>query len=63
MQEYNREYKRMHGLHYNHPKEFKENKFKEWSEKARELRDSYNDSQINEFKQELQNLSQSYCKK
>ena len=53
----------MYGLHYNHTKDFKEKQFKEWSNKSRELRDSYNDSQINEFKQELQNLSQSYCKK
>lgn len=53
----------MHGLHYNHPKKFKENKFKEWSEKARELRNSYNDSKIEEFKLELQKLSQLYFKK
>lgn len=63
LQEYNREYKRMHGLHYNHPKEFKEKKFREWSEKARELRNSYNDSKIEEFRLELQKLSQVYCKK
>ena len=31
--EFNREYKRMHRLHYNHQKEFKEKKFKEWSKK------------------------------
>ena len=31
----------MHDLHYNHTKEFKEKQFKEWSEKARELRDTY----------------------
>ena len=31
--EYNREYKRMNGLHYNHQKKFTENKFKEWSKK------------------------------
>ena len=43
--------------------EFKENKFKEWSEKARELRNSYNDSKIEEFRLELQKLSQVYCKK
>ena len=63
LQEYNREYKRIHGLHYNHPDKFKENKFKEWSEKARELRNSYNDSKIEEFRLELQKLSQVYCKK
>ncbi|MFR2787404.1 MAG: DUF6076 domain-containing protein [Clostridia bacterium] len=63
LKEYSREYKRIYGLHYNHTKDFKERQFKEWSNKSRELRDIYNDSQINEFKQELQNLSQSYCKK
>ena len=63
LREYSREYKRIYGLHYNHTKDFKERQFKEWSNKSRELRDIYNDSQINEFKQELQNLSQSYCKK
>ncbi len=63
LKEYSREYKRIYGLHYNHTKTFKEKQFKGWSNKARELRDIYNDSQINEFKQELQNLSQSYCKK
>ena len=62
LQEYNREYKRMHGLHYNHPKEFKENKFKEWSEKARELRNSYNDEQIEDFKIALTKLSDLYWK-
>lgn len=61
--EYNREYKRMHGLHYNHQKKFTEKKFKEWSKKARELRDSYNDSQIENFRIELQRLSKIYCKK
>lgn len=29
----------MYGLHYNHQKEFKEKKFKEWSKRSRELRD------------------------
>lgn len=58
--EYNREYKRMYGLHYNHTKEFKEKQFKEWSEKARELRDSYMDNQIEEFKIELKKLSDFY---
>lgn len=57
LKEYNREYKRMHGLHYNHQKEFKEKQFKEWSQKARELRDSYADNQIEEFRLELKNLS------
>lgn len=63
LQEYNREYKRMHGLHYNHPKEFKEKKFKEWSKKARQLRDAYTDEQIEEFKIELKKLSDMYWKK
>jgi hypothetical protein len=62
LQEYNREYKRMHGLHYNHTKEFKEKQFKEWSKKARKLRDTYTDEQIEEFKIELQNLSNLYWK-
>lgn len=62
LKEYNREYKRMHGLHYNHTKEFKEKQFKEWSAKARELRDSYIDEQIDEFKIELKKLSDMYWK-
>ena len=62
LKEYNREYKRMHRLHYNHTKEFKEKQFKEWSQKARELRDSYMDNQIEEFKIELKNLSDIYWK-
>lgn len=62
LKEYNREYKRMHGLHYNHTKEFKEKQFKDWSEKARELRDSYNDEQIENFKIELKQLSDMYWK-
>lgn len=62
LKEYNREYKRMHGLHYNHQKEFKEKQFKEWSQKARELRDSYADNQIEEFRLELKNLSDTYWK-
>ena len=41
----------MHGLHYNHTKVFKEKQFKEWSEKARNLRNIYTDEQIEEFKQ------------
>ena len=40
LKEYTREYKRMHGLHYNHQKKFTENKFKEWSKKASKLRDT-----------------------
>ena len=60
--EYNREYKRMHGLHYNHIKAFKEKQFKQWSQKARELRDSYTDEQIEEFKIELKKLSDLYWK-
>ena len=63
LQEYNREYKRIYGLHYNHPKDFKEKQFKEWSVKVRKLRDSYDDGQIEEFKMKLQKLSQSYCQK
>ena len=63
LQEYNREYKRMHGLHYNHTKEFKEKQFKEWSKKARKLRDSYNDEQLEDFKIELKNLSDLYWQK
>ena len=63
LQEYNREYKRMHGAHYSHTKEFKEKKFKEWSKKARKLRDSYTDEQIEEFKVELKRLSDLYWKK
>ena len=63
LQEYNREYKRMHGLHYKHTKEFKEKQFKEWSKKARKLRDSYNDEQLEDFKIELKNLSDLYWQK
>ena len=50
----------MHGLHYNHQKKFTEKKFKEWSKKARKLRDSYTDNQIEDFKIELKNLSDLY---
>lgn len=60
--EYNREYKRMHGLHYNHQKKFTENKFKEWSKKARKLRDKFSDNQLEDFKIELKNLSDIYWK-
>lgn len=52
----------MHMLHYNHTKKFKEKQFKEWSEKARELRDNYNDNQIEEFKITLKELSNIYWK-
>lgn len=62
LKEYHREYKRMHGLHYNHTKEFKEKQFKEWSKKARELRDCYTDEQIEDFKIELKKLSDLYWK-
>lgn len=63
LKEYKKEYKKIYGRHYAHSKEFKEKQFKEWSKKAIELRDSYDDSQIEEFKQEMKKLSQSYCKK
>lgn len=63
LKEYNREYKRMHGIHYNHDKEFKEKQFKEWSKKARDLRDKYIDDEIEEFKTELKKLSDLYWKK
>ncbi len=53
----------MHGRHYNHPKDFKEKQFKEWSKKARELRNSYDDNQIEEFKIEMQKLNAIYYKK
>lgn len=62
LQEYNREYKRMHSLHYKHTKEFKEKKFKEWSKKARDLRDTYNATQLEDFKIELKKLSNIYWK-
>lgn len=62
LQEYNREYKRMHSLHYKHTKEFKEKQFKEWSKKARDLRDTYNDTQLEDFKIELKKLSNIYWK-
>lgn len=60
LKEFNREYKKMYGRHYKHPKEFTEKKFKQWSKKAVLLRDSFNDSQIEEFKNELRKLCQSY---
>ena len=62
LQEYNREYKRMHRAHYSHTKEFKEKKFKEWSKKARELRDNFSDNQLEDFKIELKKLSNLYWK-
>ena len=58
--EYNREYKRIHGLHYNHQKKFTEKKFKEWSKKARKLRNNFTDKQLEEFKIALKNLSDLY---
>lgn len=60
LKEFNREYKRMHGLHYNHQKKFTEKKFKEWSKKARKLRDNFTDEQLEEFKMELKKLSDIY---
>ena len=63
LKEYTREYKRMHGLHYNHTKIFKEKQFKEWSKKARELRNTYTDEQLEQFKIELNKLSSMYWKK
>ncbi len=60
LKEFQREYKRMHGLHYNHTKEFTEKKFKEWSKKAHKLKDNYNDNQLEDFKIELQKLSNMY---
>lgn len=63
LKEFNKEYKKMYGRHYKQPKEFSEKKFKQWSKKAIKLRDSFNDNQIEEFKTELKNLSNIYCKK
>ena len=62
LQEYNREYKRIHGLHYNHPKKYKEKKFKDWSKNARQLRDSCTDEQIEDFKSQLKSLSDLFLK-
>ena len=62
LKEFQREYKRMHGLHYNHTKEFSEKKFKEWSKKAHKLKDNYNDSQVEDFKVKLRKLSNTYLK-
>ena len=62
LREFQREYKRMHGLHYNHTKQFTEKKFKEWSKKAHKLKDNYNDNQLEKFKIDLKNLSDLYWK-
>ena len=62
LQEYNREYKRMYSLHYNHPQKFKEMKFNEWSKKAQKLRDNYSNEQIEDFKIDLKKLSGKYWK-
>ena len=62
LQEYNREYKRIHRAHYTHTKEFKEKKFKEWSKKTRELRDNFSDNQLEDFKIELKKLSNLHWK-
>ena len=63
LKEYKKEYKKIYGRHYSHPKKFTEKQFKQWSKKAIELRDSFNDSQIDEFKIELLKLSHSYYQK
>lgn len=52
----------MNGLHYNHSKDFKEKQFKEWSKKARELKNNYNDEQVEDFKLKLKELSNIYWK-
>lgn len=62
LKEYKKEYKKIYGRHYSHPKKFTEKQFKQWSKKAIELRDSFDDSQIEEFKIELQKLSDQYYK-
>lgn len=59
---YNREYKRMHGLHYNHMDNFTEKKFKEWCTKVKKLMSKYTDKQFNEFQIELKKLSSLYWK-
>jgi len=61
LKEFQREYKRMYGLHYNNRKKFTEAKFKKWSKQARELRDKYTDDKIEDFKEELKKLSKLYC--
>lgn len=60
LSEYQREYKRMHGLHYNHQKQFTEKKFKDWSKKANKLKEKFTDEQVNDFKIELKKLSNKY---
>lgn len=60
LKEFQREYKRMYGLHYNNSKKFTEAKFKKWSKQARELRDKYTDDKIEDFKEELKKLSNLY---
>ena len=60
LKEYKKEYKKIYGRHYSHLKKFTEKQFKQWSKKAIELRDSFDDSQIEEFKNELRKLCQSY---
>ena len=62
LKEFQREYKRMYSLHYNHIKEFSEKKFKEWSKKAHKLKDTYTDEQVQEFKTKLNELSNMYWK-
>ena len=62
LKQFNKEYKKIYARHYKHPKEFSEKKFKQWSKKATQLRDSYDDSQIEEFKIELRKLSDQYYK-
>ena len=62
LKEYQREYKRMYGLHYNHPKKFSEKKFKEWSKKANKLKESFTDNQLEDFIIELRKISNTYWK-
>lgn len=57
---YQKEYKRIYSLHYHHLDKFTEKKFKEWSKKAQKLKTKYTDSQIDEFKLELKELSSNY---
>ena len=62
LKEFNKEYKKIYGRHYKHPKEFNEKNFKQWSKKARQLRNTYTDEQIEKFKEELKKLSDMYWK-
>lgn len=62
LKEYKKEYKKIYGRHYSHPKKVTEKQFKQWSKQAIELRDSYDDSKIEEFKIELRKLSDQYYK-